>query len=127
MNIFLEASRIALRIPTSQGSLSVEQLWSLSLTKLATIIRGAKAKLAEKNNQDDLQFLDEVVVVNKTDQLIFDILKEIYLTKKEEQDSIKKTAEMKAHNEKIMALIHQKQEASLGDLTIDQLKALLQA
>ena len=54
----------------------------------------------------------------------FDILKEIYLVKKSEQDAIKNAADIKAHNEKIDALIFQKQEAKLSEMSVEELLAL---
>lgn len=124
MNIFLEASRIALRVQTTNGPLSVEQLWTLSLPRLASAIKDAKKKL-NVGDEDGLSFLEEKTTVNKVDQLTFDVLKEIYITKKTEQEEAKNRASVKEHNNKIMALIHQKQEASLGDKSIEELTAML--
>ena len=124
MNNFKEASRVKLRVSTSQGLLTVEQLWDLPLSKLATIIKNVK-KTLQKDNDDELSFLDETKTVDKTEQLTFDLLKEIYLTKKEEMDSTKSAAQIKEHNEKILSLIHQKQESSLAEKSIEELQALL--
>lgn len=125
MNIFLEASRTKLRINTAQGLLSVEQLWDLSLPKLATAIKTVK-KTLQKDSDDELSFLDETKSVDKVQQLSFDILKEIYLAKKDEQDSAKVLAEKKANNEKIMSLIYQKQESALSEKSIEELTSMLQ-
>jgi hypothetical protein len=125
MNNFLEASKVKLRFNTTIGILNVEQLWDLSLTKLAVIIKTVKKSMQETDNDDDLSFLDESKTVDKIQQLKFDILKEVYTIKKEEADKIKLDAEHKLHNEKIMSLIHQKQEASLGEKSLDELKAML--
>lgn len=125
MNNFLEATRTRLRVQTQSGALSVEQLWDLTPTKLATIVRNLKKQL-KKDDDDELSFLDETKVMDKETQLAFDVVKEIYLVKKEEADKIKTEAERKANNEKIMALIHQKQEQALGEKSIEELKAMLQ-
>lgn len=125
MNNFLEATRTKLRVSTSNGNLSVEQLWDLSLPKLSTIIKNVKKNLQGHENDDDLAFLDETKVVDKETQLTFDILKEIYITKRNEAKAAKERADNKAHNEKIMALIHQKQEAKLGEMSIEELQAML--
>lgn len=124
MSNFREATRQKLRFSTSQGLLTVEQLWDLPLSKLATAIKNVKKSL-QKDNDDELSFLDENKTVDKTQQLTFDILKEVYLTKKEEQETAKNAAEVKAHNEKILALIHQKQEGQLAEKTVEELQALL--
>jgi hypothetical protein len=124
MSNFREATRQKLRVSTSQGLLTVEQLWELPLSKLATAIKNVK-KTLQKDNDDELSFLDESKNVDKTQQLTFDVLKEIYLTKKEEADAAKSVAEIKAHNEKILSLIHQKQESELSQKSVQELQALL--
>lgn len=125
MSNFKEATRMKLRVNTSVGELSVEQLWDLSLTKLATAIKNVKKQL-QKDNDDELSFLDEDKKVDKVVQLTFDVLKEIYLTKKAEQDEARTALERKANNEKIMAIIAKKQESQLEDMSVEELQALLQ-
>jgi hypothetical protein len=125
MEIYKQASRIGLRVETTKGSLSVEQLWTLSLSNLANVIKNVK-KALKTDNDDELSFLDESKTIDATTQLTFDILKDIYLTKKNEQEKIKEDALRKANNEKIMALIHAKQEAKLYDMSIEDLEKLLQ-
>lgn len=126
MNNFMEASRLGLRVSTSQGELSVEQLWSLSLNKLSIIIKNIKKTLKDEND-DELSFLDETKKVDFKAQLTFDIVKEIYLTKKSEIDAEKNAASIKEHNEKIMKLIYDKQEGDLKEKSIEELQALLKS
>lgn len=124
MNVFREASRLKLRFNTSKGLLSTEQLWDLPQSTLATAIKNVK-KALKKDDDDDLAFLDDTKVINKEDQIAFDVLKEVYQTKKSEMEAIKDKAETKAHNEKIMALIAEKQEESLKSKSLDELQSLL--
>jgi hypothetical protein len=125
MEMYKQASRIGLRVETTKGSLSVEQLWTLSLTNLANIIKNVK-KTLKIDNDDELSFLDETKTIDSTTQLTFDILKDIYLTKKNEQEKLREDALRKVNNEKIMALIHAKQEAKLSDMSIEDLQKMLQ-
>lgn len=125
MDNFKQASRAKLRINTSQGLLSVEQLWDLSLTKLSAIIKNVKKALKGSEGDDELSFLDESKTVDKEQQLMFDILKDIYLTKKAELEEERTSAQRKANNEKIMALIHRKQESKLEELSVEELQAML--
>lgn len=125
MNNFLEASKIKLRIETAQGSLSVEQLWDLSLSKISDAIKHAKKELKKGDNDDDLSFLDETKTVDVEAQLRFDILKEIYLYKRDEAKEAREKADNKANNEKILAIIKQKQEGALQEKSIDELMAML--
>jgi hypothetical protein len=127
MNYFKQASREKLRFLTSQGNLSVEQLWGLRLTPLATIIRGIKKQL-KKENDDELSFLDgNATSTDKTMELRFNVAKEIYVEMKEEKDAVKTEAAKKEHNEKIMALISKKQEGELEGKSVEELTALLKA
>jgi hypothetical protein len=127
MDIFKEASRLQLRFSTSKGLLSVEQLWSLNQRELSTCIRNLK-KLLKDTDDDELAFLDEkVATVNSEDQLRFAILKDIFLTNKDEADSIKTAKENKEFNKKIMDLIAEKEDGELKGKSIDELKAMIKA
>jgi len=124
MNVFKEASRIKLRVNTPQGLLSTELLWDLSLNKLSAIIKNLKKTMKEFDD-DELSFLDETKVVDKEKQMVFDVLKEIYLTKKSELDEEKNAYAIKEHNQKILKLIQSKQEADLGNKSVEELQAML--
>jgi hypothetical protein len=125
MSNFKEASRIGLRFGTSKGALSTEQLWTLPLLDLATLVRNLKA-LTTKDNDDDLAFLDEKSTpVDKVVELRFNVAKEIYLAKQAENVSARDAKTKKAHNEKILGLIAEKQEGNLKNLSEEELVALL--
>ena len=123
--MYKKAAFIGLRVSTSRGLLSVEQLTSLNLNSLSAIIKNVK-KLLTKDNDDDLSFLDKSKVINSQDQLTFDILKDIYMTKKQEQESLRSEAQRKENNQKIMSIIHSKKEAQLSEMSIEQLETMLQ-
>ena len=125
MEMYKRAAFTGLRVSTSRGLLSVEQLTSLNLNSLSAIIKNVK-KLLTKDNDDDLSFLDESKVINSQDQLTFDILKDIYMTKKQEQESLRSEAQRKENNQKIMSIIHSKKEAQLSEMSIEQLETMLQ-
>lgn len=123
--MYKKAAFIGLRVNTSRGLLSVEQLTSLGLSSLSTIIKNIKKSLS-KDNDDDLSFLDESKIINSEDQLAFDILKDIYITKKREQEELRTEAQRKENNQKIMSIIHSKKEAQLSEMSIDELEKMLQ-
>lgn len=122
--MYKQASKLKLRWQTTKGSLSVEQLWELSQTDLANAIKAVK-KILKKTDDDDLLFLDGDKTVDVENQLRFDILKDVYLTKKQENEAIRNAAETKAYNQKILQLIEDKKAAKLGEMTIEQLEAML--
>lgn len=124
--MYKEATQLKLRFATTVGQVSLEQLWDLSLSQLSAAIKAVK-KLLAKNDDDELSFLEETKIVdteNQLNQLRFNILKEIYLERKKEVESIRNAAEVKAHNAKIDALIAEKQEADLRGMSIEELTKL---
>jgi hypothetical protein len=126
MEMYKEASKIGLRFQTTQGSLTVEQLWSLSLSKLSLAVKALKKQM-KGDDDDELSFLDETKVVDREKQLQFEILKDIYITKKQEADAEKNAVAMKEHNQYILSLIKTKQDQELANKSIDELKAMLKA
>ena len=121
--MYKQVSRLGLRFQTSKGLLSVEQLWHLSQTDLSNAIKAVK-KVLKKTDDDELSFLEDAKVVDVENQLRFDVLKDVYLTKKSERDALRDEAESKAHNAKIDAIIAEKQESQLHSLSIDELEKL---
>lgn len=122
--MFKQASKLKLRFQTSKGPLTAEQLWDLTLTDLATAIKAVK-KLLKKADDDELSFLAEGNTVDVETQLRFDILKDVYLTKKAEAEALRDAAATKAHNQKILTLIAEKQDGKLKDMSIEDLEKLL--
>lgn len=122
--MYKKASEIKLRFATNVGPLSVEQLWDLSLAQLSNLVKGVK-KVLKKDDDDELSFLDDQSKVNTVDQLRFDILKDVYLTKKKQDEEARNAIDVKAHNQKILQLISEKTDESLKGKSIEELEALL--
>lgn len=123
--MYKQASQIGLRVNTPRGPLSVEQLWNLSMTDLATTIKNIK-KMIKSDDVDELDFLEEgTSKVDKTLELSFNIVKDVYVTKKEAAKAIRDAADIKAHNQKILELIASKKNAELEGKSIAELEALL--
>lgn len=123
--MYKQASQMGLRVSTPRGPLSVEQLWNLSMTDLATTIKSIK-KMIKSDDADELDFLEEgTSKVDKTLELSFNIVKDVYVTKKDAAKALRDAADIKAHNQKILQLIASKQEKELEGKTIEELEALL--
>lgn len=122
--MYKQASKLRLRFLTPVGPLSVEQLWDLSQTQLSNSIKAVK-KVLKKNDDDELSFLEDTKVVDVENQLRFDILKDVYLTKKKESEELRDAAEIKAHNQKILTLIAEKKDDSLKNMSVEELEKLL--
>lgn len=122
--MYKQASKLGLRFQTNKGMLSVEQLWTLNQTDLSNAVKAVK-KVLKTTDDDDLSFLDNTRTVDVENQLRFELLKDIYLTKKKETEELRDAAQTKLHNQKIIALIAEKQEGALKEMSIDELEKLL--
>ncbi|MDD4970860.1 MAG: hypothetical protein PHT07_15645 [Paludibacter sp.] len=122
--MYKQAAQLKLRFPTIIGMVSTEQLWDLSQTQLSNAIKAVK-KVLKKNDDDELSFLEDTKVVDVENQLRFDILKDVYLSKKKEAEELRTAAEIKAHNQKILTLISEKKDDSLKGMSIEELEKQL--
>ena len=95
MDNFKLASQQKLRFATNKGVLSVEQLWDLTQTDLSNLCKSIKKTLKQNDNDDDLSFLIDTSVVDVENQLRFDIAKDVYLTKKKENEEGRNAIEAK--------------------------------
>ena len=131
MEIYKKASKKKLRFSTNRGVLSVEQLWDLSreeIRHLVIVARNIAKKSSGEINDSELSFLDAPVKTKATDdELRFEILKDIYLTKKSAEEKAQKRAEAKENNKKILDLIARKQDEALEKKSITQLEKMLES
>ena len=130
MEIFKKASKKKLRFSTNRGVLSVEQLWDLSKDEIRQLVikaREAAKKSSGEVNDSELSFLDAPAKTKATDdELRFEILKDIYLTKKSAEEMAQKKAEVKASNKKLLELIARKQDEALEKKSIKELEKMLE-
>lgn len=127
METYKKASQLKLRFNTVKGILSLEQLWDLPLSQLANLVRSIKADLKSESLDDDIAFLSDSVPTKEDvqNQLRFELVKDIFLTKKAEAEEKKNAAEKKEFQQKILGIIQEKKEGSLKEKTIEELEALL--
>ena len=123
--MYKQASRMKLRFQTSKGNLSVEQLWDLSLTDLASAIKSVNSVIKESEKEDELFFLNTEEQPDSIAQTQFNILKDIYVTKSSEIEDRKTEREVKAYNQKIIEIIARKQDQDLENKSLEELQALL--
>ena len=126
MNNILKANQQKLRFNTNKGMLNVEQLFDISMADLSAAIKSSHKLLGESSLGDELSFLGSttVSVANQTEQLRFDVMKEIYQLRKSELDAVREAKEIKAHNEKIDTIIAQKQDQKLTEMSVEDLMKL---
>lgn len=126
MSIFEKAARQKVRIESTAGPLTVEQLWDLPLTankglSLDSLAMELKKKL---NDSPAESFVHKTNGTNAALQLKFDLVFHILNTKLAEQEAAKKGAQTRAKNERIDELIQRKEEEKLASLSVEELLKL---
>ena len=124
MEMYKKAAFVGLRMPTTKGLLSVEQFTSLSFKDMVASIRALNETM-KKTNDSDLEFLDDNSTEDPLVKLSFDIMKDIYTTKKEEAEKLRNSASIRQQNAKIMELIERRKNLDLESKSLDELEALL--
>lgn len=123
--MFKEASKKKLRFATSKGELSVENLWDLSQTALATIVRALKKKLVN-DDDNELSFLDDTSSsIKSDDQLRFDIAKAVYLDKKAENDELKNKAAKKQQRQDLLEALQKSQNKALEQKSPEEIQKMI--
>lgn len=120
--MYKEASKHKLRFATTKGSLSVEQLWDLSINDLDNLAVSLQESYEKSKGKS---FLEKRTTKDKGLKLQFDIVLDILQTKVEESELAKQKLEDKAHNERIYELIANKEQRELEGKSVKELKALL--
>lgn len=124
--MYKEAARKKLLFHTSKGLLNIYQIWDLKLPEIVKILKALKDRL-EMFTSSKLDFLEESETVTEEQkelELAFTILKDVYLTKKEEQENHLNSLEIKKHNAKIDEYILKKREAKMEELSEEELLKL---
>lgn len=120
-NIFETATREKYRFPY-KGNITVEDLWELPPTQLDAVY---KTLNAEKKTTEEESLLGKRT---KQEQSLIDkiaIVKYIFAYKQEEAEQRKVKAENDEKKRRIMELIATKEDAALGEKSIDDLKKML--
>jgi len=127
--MYKKAARLKLRFDTPKGALSVEQLFDLTMTELSSLIKKTNAIVKKEKSaaeDDDLAFLEGKDNVESLNSLRFGILKDIYLTKKQERDDAAIDLDKKQKRQRIAEIIQKKENEALENLSIEELKKKLE-
>ena len=119
-NIFEKATREKTRF-NFKGSISVEDLWDLSLNNLNTIYGQIQAELerlpkvsligSSSEQRDELEFKQEII-------------KYVFETKKAESEAAEKAKENSAKKQMILDILAKKQNESYENMSVEELKVL---
>lgn len=122
MDNFKLASREKLRFQTNRGVLTTEQLWDVSISELDAL---AVQLETEYQSSGKKSFVVKSSAKDKIAKLKFDVVLDVLTTKVEEADALREAKEVKEHNEKILNLIAEKQDESLKNKSVAELKKML--
>lgn len=122
--MFETATRNKYRFPYVKGLVTVEDLWDLSVENLDVIFKELNARV---KTQKEESLLNTVTKSKKETELEnkIEIVKHIVSVKLAEREKNAKEKERREYKQKIMQLIEEKKDKALGDLSIEQLEALL--
>ena len=121
--MYKEASKIKLRVQTTHGLLSIEQLWSLSLEELDSIaVRLEEEFEASKKSKS---YIRKTSKADKVSKLRFKIVLDILETKLEEKDDAVSAAGVKVEEQKLLGLLAKKKDAALEELSEEEIEAKL--
>ena len=122
MSMFEIATRKKYRFPF-RGSLTVEDLWDLSLVQLDTIYKTLSKEARTEKEEESLMSdkKEDQDLLNK-----LEIVKHIFSVKKTEAEAEANAMEKKRQKERLLELIAQKQDAALADKSIEELTAMVE-
>lgn len=122
MDIYKKAAEQKLRISTTKGNLSPEQLFDLTLTDLDKLAVELESSYEESKGKS---FLVKRSVKDANIKLQFDIVLDVLQTKVAKAEAEQERRETKEHNEKILTLIKEKKDESLKNKSLKELEGML--
>ncbi len=120
--MYKEASRKGLRIQTNKGTLSVEQLWTLSLEELDSLAVSLDEAVSSNKGKS---FLTKKSTIDKGTKLKLDIVVDIIQTKQQEAEEAAVRSENKKNNALIEDIIAKKKLGEMEGKSIAELEAML--
>jgi hypothetical protein len=107
--MYKQASKLKLRFLTTKGTMSVEQLWDLSLSDLDSL--AVSLEEAYKNSKGK-SFLTKKTEKDKTIKLQFDIVLDVLQTKVEDNEAAQIAENNKAKLHKALEIRHKVQSVA---------------
>lgn len=120
--MFEVATRSKMRFPF-KGLISVEDLWDLSVNNLDLIFKSLNSELKQVQEES---LLNTKTKEDKELDVKIEIVKHIVKVKLEEENNRLKAKEQKEQKQKILEILSAKQDESLQNKSIDELKDMLE-
>ncbi len=111
---------------SAQGPLTTEMLFDVKITTLAKMVKDQRDEVKRLQGSDDseLDFLEEKEVSEELAiaKLKFDVLKDVYVSRRDEMESARKAESKKEEIKKLAELIEKKKNQELENLSVDELE-----
>jgi len=126
--MFEQASRLKLRLNTSVGLISVEDLWDLPLTSKAghTNLDDLARDLSKRVAETEESFVEKPAPKDIKTHLGFDIVKHIIKIRLEERDAAKAALAKKAKKAKILEILASKEDRTMQEMSEEDLRKMLE-
>ncbi len=130
VNMFEFATRNKLRFQSAKGELSTEQLWEVPLRSRDDFNLNAVAKAASKALKEISE--ESFVETAKTAEharceYALEVVKSVIDTRLDEEERAKQRADNKVKKEKLLAILAEKQDGKLSDLSEKELRRQIAA
>lgn len=129
-NIFEYVTRNKIRFQSTRGDLTVEQLWDVPLRSRDDFNLNVVAKAANKTLKDlsEESFVETAKTPAHTRaEIALDVVKFVIETKLAEEEAEKKRAANKLEKEKLLAILSEKQDGKLSELSEKELQRRIAA
>lgn len=129
-NMFEIATRTKLRFQSTKGELSIEQLWDVPLRSKDDFNLDTVAKTVNKalKTISEESFVSTKKSTAQTKQeMALDIVKYVIQTKLDEEDAAATRAANKVKKEKLLAILAEKQDGKLSELSEKELQKQIAA
>jgi len=121
-DLFIRASRQKTRFKTTQGALTVEDLWDLSLDSLDRIAVALDETIQKAGKKSFIGKRDRQAA---SDELAFEIVKHVIDTKIAESEAAKLRAVRRGEREFLEGLLRERQTEELKGLQREEIEARL--
>ena len=130
MSMFEYATRKKLRFASSKGELTVEQLWDVPLRgrddfNLDTIAKGANKALKALSEESFVR--TERTPDQYRAEMALEIVKHVIQVRLDEENTAAQRAANKVEREKLLAILAEKQDGKLSELTERELQKRINA
>ncbi len=121
--MFEKATRLKLRFETTRWTISVEDLWDLSLTDLDAVAISLHKLLRQADGT--VSFVTPVAPSNDVLQLKFDIVKHVLDLRVKERDEAKMANERANKKQQLLEILSRKENAALEGKSSEELTAMI--